>query len=575
MNMTLHPQPHRMTWEEEVFHMPHEFQLQVSYNGIFPEHDVLNRLNSWCSESGYTLAVEGNVVLHVFLKKEQSLLFDDQYHLYSEEGYVLKLTSEKNIPKIQISATTLRGFRYALSTLQQLLQHKIETCVTITDRPRFGIRAIIEGYYGPPWKEELRMSLLDLMVEHKMNAYFYAPKDDLYHRECWRKLYDDAGSSMLKKTLGKTTELDMEFWYTIGPGLSMKYSSKEDFKALTHKLEQIYDLGVRNFGLLFDDIPLELQHPEDQRVFDDLPFAHAFAANRLFMYLKEHDPTIKMVCCPTQYWGKGTEYYISRLGAELDPRIELFWTGPEICSRELSLEDACRFMRRTHRPVLYWDNYPVNDAEMTEQLHIGPYRERDPHLFRASCGIVANGMEYAESSKIAYLTIADYLWNPEQYTPEESWNYALQRVAGDRDWDAFRIFADNNRYSCLYPTDSPELQVTLERFEFLIKQGQREEALELLQEKIEQLNQAVALFKRGMENTILQAEIKKWTDKFIKGVELLQETAAYIALPDEGKHKELEKRYREYQRDRTYVFADVLYTFIKGIIECFMKRGNT
>ena len=93
---------------------------------------------------------------------------------------------------------------------------------------------------------------------------------------------------MLKKTLEKTTALDLEFWYNIGPGLSMKYSSQEDFNALTHKLEQVYDLGVRNFGLLFDDIPMELQHPEDEDVFDDLPHAHAHVANKLFGHLKDY-----------------------------------------------------------------------------------------------------------------------------------------------------------------------------------------------------------------------------------------------------------------------------------------------
>ncbi|MCP4397571.1 MAG: hypothetical protein GY801_09770 [bacterium] len=567
LNMTLHPQPQKIAWEEEAFSMPQSPQFQITYEGRIPERDVLNRLNLWYAASGYTPAAAGNILLKVSLKKEQALLFDEQFHAYSDEGYVVQLTVEHDMPVIHIFAAALRGLRYALSTLQQLLQQKIERCVTITDRPRFGIRAIIEGYYGPPWKDELRMSMLELMAEHKMNAYFYAPKDDPYHREQWRELYDDAGSSMLKQTFEKTVELDLDFWYNIGPGLSMKYSSADDFAALARKLEQIYDFGVRYFGLLFDDIPMELQHPEDREAFDDLPQAHAHIANTLFRYLREKDPAIRMVCCPTQYWGKGTEYYISRLGAELDCRIELFWTGPEICSRELTLEDACRFMRRTNRPVLYWDNYPVNDVEMTEELHIGPYRERDPHLFRAGCGIVANGMEYAESSKIPYLTIADYLWNPEQYAPEESWNYALQRVVGNENWEAFRIFADNNRFSCLYPSDSPELRKTLERFEFLSKQKQQEKALELLHKQISRLNLAVELFQQGMQNTVLQAEIQKWADKFIKGVALLQETAAYAAAPDAETRKALEARYHKFQQDRTYLFSDVLWSFVKGVME--------
>ena len=60
--------------------------------------------------------------------------------------------------------------------------------------------------------------------------------------------------------------------------------------------------------------------------------------------------------------------------------MDLFWTGRAICSPTLDLDDAQRFAATTGRPPLFWDNYPVNDVAMGFELHIGPYRGRDPQL---------------------------------------------------------------------------------------------------------------------------------------------------------------------------------------------------
>ena len=93
---------------------------------------------------------------------------------------------------------------------------------------------------------------------------------------------------------------------------------------------------------------------------------------------------------------------------------------------------------------------------MTAELHLGAYRGRDPHLYRFCSGVIANPMEHAESSKIALATIADYLWDPEGYDPDASWDRAILEVAGPADADAVRLFADNVRTSCLEEADAPD-----------------------------------------------------------------------------------------------------------------------
>ncbi len=536
------------------------------------------RIKTQLTAYGWMLTDGGEITVDA-VKTSSDELFRDPVTGYPHgEGYRLKLHAQNKRFSAGIEYVSIRGLKYALSTLDMLLRQggnadeKDEYReslpeIDILDGPRFPIRALIEGYYGPPWSPSARKGLLELMAEHRMNAYFYGPKDDVFHRERWRDPYEGKSLEDLKTLISLTSENDMDFWYNIGPGLSMAYSNDEDFKMLVAKLNQVRELGVTRFGLLFDDIPEKLQHEGDKAAYPDLPHAHADIANRLFRSLKEMDTSIQLAACPTQYHGNGDEAYITALGGLLDPRIEMFWTGPEICSRQLTLADAGFLSRRINRPVLYWDNYPVNDLEMSRELHIGPYLGRDPHLYRSTIGIVANGMELPESSKIGFLTIADYLWNPEAYDAELSWNRALQTVIGTDQWEDFRIFADNNRYSCLYTTDSPDLKEALESIGFLQFQGDKAGILTVLSDVTARLSRAVKIFDRGLQNRTLQDEIGRWIENYRKGVQLLNAALEYLKEPGDAGKIALEQAQNDYSADNTYVFADVLNGLSHEILE--------
>ena len=51
------------------------------------------------------------------------------------------------------------------------------------------------------------------------------------------------------------------------------------------------------------------------------------------------------------------------------------------------------------RPPLVWDNTPVNDALMSEALHLGPYTGRDPALRTHVAGVLVNPMQFARASR--------------------------------------------------------------------------------------------------------------------------------------------------------------------------------
>ena len=73
---------------------------------------------------------------------------------------------------------------YGLTSLKHIL-NQIEgrtiRNLRIDDFASTKTRGFIEGYYGIPWSDDDRISLMQFGGEFKMNAYIFAPKDDAYH----------------------------------------------------------------------------------------------------------------------------------------------------------------------------------------------------------------------------------------------------------------------------------------------------------------------------------------------------------------------------------------------------------
>jgi hyaluronoglucosaminidase len=391
----------------------------------------------------------------------------------------------------------------------------------------FRIRGIVEGFYGTPWSHDQRLEMIEFIASRGMNTFVYAPKDDPLHRRHWRSPYEGDALDRLAELAALCRSRGVEFVYCLSPGLSIEYSSAEDIADLCRKYETVRSLGVRTFGLLLDDIPPVLQHGSDAAMFGDLVAAHVHVVGEVFRQLTDQSADTTLFVCPTEYWGRGDEAYISALGSGIDPRIELFWTGRAICSPTIDLHDASTVARAARRPVVYWDNYPVNDVAMGNELHVGPYQGRDRHLHRFAAGIIANGMELFESSKIAFATIADYLADPEDYDAERSWQFALQDVTrNEDDFYAYRTFADNVRSSCLSAGGAPTTAAALGQFVFEVETGQTTQAAERLHRLAQRYLAAAEQLQGGtFTNTQLIAEAAPWIDTFRLGAEAMNRMA--------------------------------------------------
>ncbi len=396
------------------------------------------------------------------------------------------------------------------------------------DEARFAVRGVVEGFYGRPWTHAQRLDMIDFLGRRGMNTFVYSPKDDPLMRHRWREPYQGEQRRRLQELIAACAGHGLAFVFCLSPGLTIRYSSPADREALLAKYDDVRTLGVHRFGLLVDDIPDRLQHPEDVAAFTDLLHAQLELANAVARHLAAARPPASLIVCPTQYWGTGEEESLRRLGSGLDPGIDLFWTGRAICSPSISLADAATVARSMNRPPTYWDNYPVNDVAMTHELHLGPYLGRDRHLHRFARGVVANPMELAECSKIPLATVADYLADPEGYDPEASWRRAVRDVAGPDLADDLLIFAGTVRGSCLNADDAPEVTRTLEDFAFRRSLGDDAGAAQALAAQAQRIGGAVdRLLARG--DHPLVAEARPWLLTARAGAAAMAALAADVA----------------------------------------------
>jgi len=239
------------------------------------------------------------------------VLYDENSCRYTDEKFIITVKGDN----VLIECSGDKGEFYALSFLSRKKPGDGEHVFS----PAFRTRGYIEGFYGKPWSISSRLSVMSLLASHGMNAYFYAPKDDPYHRKLWKTLYPEKELSHLKTLVKEAKKNFMDFVWCIAPGLDVEYSSEKDFTLLLKKTEQLYKAGIRSFGLLLDDIEEDLIYPEDMEIYGETVNAHIDFVNRLYFELKKLDDKIKLTVCPSVYHGKGDEYYISKLGSSPPP----------------------------------------------------------------------------------------------------------------------------------------------------------------------------------------------------------------------------------------------------------------
>jgi hyaluronoglucosaminidase len=286
---------------------------------------------------------------------------------------------------------------------------------------------IIEGFYGRPWSWEARRTTVSELAPHGYRFYLYAPKADPYLRRKWQEPHPDELATELAAFASHCSAAGVRF----GAGLS-PYEIYLDFggearAALERKLRHLDELGVQDLAILFDDMRGDVPGLSATQV----EIAH-FAAER--------SAAERVIVCPSYYtddpvldrvFGQRPDGYVEQLGAGLDKRIEIFWTGEEVCARELSSGHLERVTEQLQRRPFLWDNYPVNDGQrMSQYLHLRGFTGRSSAIAEHIAGHGINPALQPTLTRIPALTLVESYRRGADYRYGEAFQRAAVEVAG-------------------------------------------------------------------------------------------------------------------------------------------------
>ena len=174
----------------------------------------------------YSIPSDGGFSVEIICFDSKKTTYIDEISRLTDEKYFITVYENSAL----IEASCEKGVFRAAHTLAKLIRNNEVKTGSLEDYPLFVKRGYIEGFYGKTWENSKRVSVMKLMAAYGMNTFYYAPKDDIYHRDKWRELYPEKELSELKMLFETARENHLDFHLAVGPGLTYKYTSESDFE---------------------------------------------------------------------------------------------------------------------------------------------------------------------------------------------------------------------------------------------------------------------------------------------------------------------------------------------------------
>jgi protein O-GlcNAcase/histone acetyltransferase len=405
------------------------------------------------------------------------------------------------------------------------------------------LSGVIEGFYGQPWSRAERFELFDWMEISHLNTYLYAPKDDLKLRARWREPYSTDELIALRELVDATIAKGINFIFALSPGLDIRYSSAPDLESIQQRFQQMLDLGIRGFALLFDDIP-DSMHAEDRDTFASFAEAQAHVTNKIYFCLRNQYASLPFAFCPTPYCGRmahrglGGADYLQTIGAQLHPDIQIFWTGPEIISEEISIVHIREIATLLRRKPLIWDNLHANDYD-GRRFFVGPYSGRPRELLAEVAGILTNPNCEFPLNYLPIHTLADFVNGKGPWQPRNSFLANLPFWL--KHFDSRENFLEANDLlvlcDCYYlpHEDGPEAESLYASIRHVIERPQDSAAFPTLTQRARRLREFCARLAE-IENRPLFYALSRRVWELREELDLLEKFVAFRANPDNA-HK--------------------------------------
>ena len=251
------------------------------------------------------------------------------------------------------------------------------------------LTGVIEGYYGRAWPFETRRAYADYLHHAGLNTGIYCPKSDPYLRKRWQESWPDPEWQHLVDLAGIYRSRGIFWGVGLSPFALYREYGRAQRVALKRKVLQLAELEAPLLAILFDDMPGDCEALARRQAEIVCDVCYWTGGTRILV-------------CPTYYsfdpvlerhFGTMPGDYWPELGRALPPDVDIFWTGNQVCSAAISVDDILRINTALGRRVLLWDNYPVNDGALRSNfLYCESLTGRDPGLRDHLTGHLCNPM---------------------------------------------------------------------------------------------------------------------------------------------------------------------------------------
>lgn len=287
---------------------------------------------------------------------------------------------------------------------------------------------IIEGFFGRPWSWKARSDLVTLLARHGYSFYIYAPKADPFLRRRWDELHPVDEAEALRRFARHCKVQGMRFGVGLSPFEVYQNFDEKARQALTEKLAFLDSLDIDELAILFDDMSGDTPDLA-QKQLDIIDWIH------------HRSGAETITVCPTYYsddpvldrvFGQRPERYLETLGNALPGTVNIFWTGEEVCSREISAGNLTRVAGLIKRKPVLWDNYPVNDGpRMSQHLHLRGFTGRHAAIGDHLTGHAINPALQPTLSCIPAITLAACYRQRDNYSYMAAFRKAAREVLGE------------------------------------------------------------------------------------------------------------------------------------------------
>lgn len=521
MDYEIYPTPHELIYQEG------DWIIRPEVNVVFDDtidEVTRNRVNEVLSLKSDNISVTNEKVngkTNVLVGTYQSNQYVDNY---IQKNYSINTELFKNISgnivisnegEICILGADTNAAFYGITSLKHIFKQMEGATIRnfiISDYADTRIRGFIEGFYGTPWSNENRKSLMKFGGDYKLTSYIFAPKHDPYHAgNKWRELYPQQELSEIEEMVNIGISSKCEFVYALHPFKAKDFMKNrtfdEEMDSILKKFEQLYSIGIRQFGILGDDVG-SLDH-------DTIINMMTIISN----WAQEKGDVKDTLFCPTAYhWNKGYDYTeLNDFDAGFPDDVQIFWTGDELHGA-VEQKTLDHFRRdglngnEERRQPLFWLNWPVldgsDDQKATMELGKATKLKNNANP-RDLAGVVTNPMQVAQASKFSLFAIADYAWNIEGFDVNENW------------YDSFKYVEENApnalmtmaKHMSHYSDESTELIGLLEEVKNkVIKNENLGDSGEKLIKEMDIISNACDEFNSLSENVSLKEELRPFSN---------------------------------------------------------------